>query len=105
MKRTRSLYSIGTFIVVAAMPGCATRITCPQSGCTADEDTTAAVNAVIAAHPELGPPGKIKVATINHVVFLNGITATGLQRSTAELLAADTDGVSKVINSIGVVNE
>jgi osmotically-inducible protein OsmY len=100
MKGTRSIYSVGTFILVAAMSGCATHNACPGSGCTADDKTTAAVNAVISEHPDLGP--QIQVSTIHQVVYLTGIVDTGYERSTAGTLAANTDGVKKVVNSISL---
>jgi osmotically-inducible protein OsmY len=102
MKRIRSIYSVGTFILVAAMSGCATHNACPGSGCTPDEDTTAAVNAVISSHPDLGPPNQIQVSTINHVVYLTGIVDTGYQRKIAASLAANTNGVARVVDSISL---
>jgi osmotically-inducible protein OsmY len=102
MKRTRSIYSVGTFILVAAMSGCASHRGCTGSGCTPDDATTAAVNAAISAHADLGPPSQIQVSTIHRVVYLTGIVDTGYQRSIAGTLAAKTDGVTKVVNSIGL---
>jgi osmotically-inducible protein OsmY len=102
MKGTRSIFSVGTLILVAAMSGCATNKVCPGSGCTSDEDTTAAVNTAISAHADLGPPNQIQASTINHVVYLTGIVDTGYQRSVAGSLAARTDGVTKVVNSISL---
>ena len=100
MKRTRSIYPVGTFILVAAMAGCATQKPCPGTGCTADDQTTAAVSAAISAHADLGP--EIQVSTIHHVVYLTGIVDTGYERSTAGTLAANTVGVKKVVNSISL---
>jgi osmotically-inducible protein OsmY len=102
MKRTRSIYLVGAFILVAAMGGCASYQSCPKSGCRSDEDTTAAVSAAISARPDLGPPSQIQVSTINHVVYLTGIVDTGYQRSVAETLAGKTVGVTKVVDSIGL---
>jgi osmotically-inducible protein OsmY len=104
MKRTRSIHSVGTFILVTAMTGCATHMACSGSGCAADEDTTAAVNAAISAHADLGPPSQIQVSTTNHVVYLTGIVDSRYQRSIAGTLAAKTDGVTKVVNSIDTSN-
>jgi osmotically-inducible protein OsmY len=102
MKRIRSIFCVGTLILVAAMAGCADQNACPGSGCTTDEQTTAAVSATISAHPDLGAPSQIQVSTINHVVYLTGIVDTGYQRSIAENLAAKTQGVTKVVNSISL---
>jgi osmotically-inducible protein OsmY len=100
MKFTRSLFA--TITLVAAMTGCATYKTCPGSRCTSDEDTTAAVNSALSAHADLGPPNQIQVSTIDHVVYLTGIVDTGYQRSSAGTLAAKTDGVTRVVNSISL---
>jgi osmotically-inducible protein OsmY len=102
MNRTRSIFSVGVLILVAALSGCATSKVCPGSGCTSDEDTTAAVNTAISAHPDLGPPNEIQVSTIHHVVYLTGIVDTGYQRSIAGSIAASGDGVTKVVNSISL---
>jgi osmotically-inducible protein OsmY len=102
MKHIRSIYSVGTVLLLAALSGCASQKACSGTGCTPDEKTTAAVTAAISAHPDLGPPSQIEVSTINHVVYLTGIVDTGYQRSTAERLAARTDGVAKVVDTIGL---
>lgn len=102
MKRTRSIVSVGTLILAAALSGCATNKVCPGSTCTSDEDTTAAVNTAISVHADLGPPNQVEVSTIHHVVYLTGIVDTGYQRSVAGSIAAGTDGVTKVVNSISL---
>jgi osmotically-inducible protein OsmY len=104
MKRTRSIYSIGTFILAGAISGCAAQKACPGSRCTGDERTTAAVNAAFSGQAELGPSNQIEVWSDNHVVYLSGIVDTPYQRSVAERVAARTGGVVKVVNSIGVTN-
>ncbi|HTV98340.1 MAG TPA: BON domain-containing protein [Steroidobacteraceae bacterium] len=104
MKSTRSIYSLGTFILVAAMSGCATQVACTGSGCTPDEETTAAVNAALSSHADLGPPNHIQVSTSNHVVYLTGLVDSRLQRSMAASVAAKTDGVARVINAIDTSN-
>ena len=102
MKRMRSIYSVGTLILLAAATACTTQKECSGTGCTPDEATTAAVNAAIAAHADLGPPGQIQVSTIDHVVYLTGIVDSGYERSIAESLAARTNGVTRVVDSIGL---
>ena len=89
-----------SFMISAA--GCATHKACSDRTCAADADTTATVSAAIAAHPDLGPPGLLQVWTVNHVVYLSGVVNSGYQRSVAESLASQTDGVTKVVNSISV---
>jgi osmotically-inducible protein OsmY len=100
MKTSRSILAVGTCLIAATLYGCATRQAC--IACKSDDATTAAVDAAISAHPDLGPPGQVRVATLNHVVYLSGIVDSGYQRSIAESVAAQTDGVTRVVNSIGV---
>lgn len=89
--------SIHTFMLVAALTGCAT-----QSA--SDYDTTIAVNKAIAKHAELEAPSRIEVSTVDHVVYLSGIVDTDYQRGIAERLASKTGGVTKVVNTINLSN-
>lgn len=90
------------FVLIVATVGCATQQVCSGSGCTPDEATTAAVNAAISAHPDLGGAGQIQASTMNHVVYLTGIVSSGYQRSIAGSVAAQTDGVTMMVNSISM---
>lgn len=104
MKPLQSICSIGTFMLLAAMSGCAAQNACSGSGCTSDEKTADAVDAALSAHPDLGPPGQIQVSSADHVVYLTGTEDTPFQVSTAEGIAAKTDGVSEVVDDISVTN-
>ena len=104
MKPLQSIYSIGPFILVAAMSGCAVQQACSDSSCTSDQKTAEAVDAALSAHPDLGPPGQIRVSAEDHVVYLTGIEDTQFQVSTAEGIAAKTDGVSEVVDEVSVTN-
>jgi osmotically-inducible protein OsmY len=102
MTSTRSITAAGMFMLLGAMAGCATRTASSDSGYKADDQTTAAVDAAISAHPDIGPAGQVRISTINHVVYLTGMVNSGYQRSVAESVAAQTEGVTQVVNSIGV---
>jgi osmotically-inducible protein OsmY len=102
MKRTRSIYSLGTLMFIAAMSGCATHKPCSESQCTADQQTTESVKAALSTHSELAAPCQIQVSSRDHVVYLSGIVYTGYQRAIAESAASGTDGVTTVVNSIGI---
>lgn len=104
MKPLQSIHAIGTFMLVAVMSGCAAQHACSGSACTSDEKTAQAVDAAISAHPELGPPGQIRVSADDHVVYLTGTEDTPLEVSTAEGIAAKTDGVSEVVDDVSVTN-
>jgi osmotically-inducible protein OsmY len=42
------------------------------------------------------------VQTLDHVVYLNGLVDTDLERQLAESVAAGAKGVTRVVNSIGL---
>jgi len=52
--------------------------------------------------PDLGPPGSIRVQTLDRVVYLNGLVDVGLQKGTAESAALQVPGVAQVVDSIAV---
>ena len=98
---TKKFLALIAALTVAALPGCALfpRSANPSvdRAITADVETRFGQNAVLQA------PNQLDVQTINRVVYLNGLVATGLQRWDAESVAAQVQGVDKVVNSIGVV--
>jgi osmotically-inducible protein OsmY len=90
------------FILAGVLAGCATYGKCGIEGCAGDAKVTANVKSLFDQHPELGPPGSIDVQTVDHVVYLNGLVASGFERSTAVSLAQGTPGVTKVVNTLAV---
>ena len=90
------------FIVAGVLAGCATNGKCGIEGCAGDANVTANVQSLFDQHPELGPPGSINVQTVDHVVYLNGLVASGFERRTAVSLAQGTPGVTRVVNTIAV---
>lgn len=75
---------------------------CGLSGCPGDAEVTARVKARFAQEPELEAPNQVYVRTINHVVYLTGLVDTPFERATAESLARETPGVTRVANMIGL---
>jgi osmotically-inducible protein OsmY len=65
-----------------------------------DKETTSRVRMVLANHPDLRV--QYSVSTRHRVVYLDGIFATGLMKSTAEALAMDVTGVKQVIDLAGI---
>ena len=88
--------------IVLQFGGCATQKACNGTSCNEDEATTAEVTRSLEVHPDLGPPGLLRVSTRDHTVYLHGIVSSGYQREIAESLAASTPGVVKVINDISI---
>ena len=91
-------------ILTAAATGCATYEKCGFRGCPGDASVTQNVQARFNQHPELGPPGSIDVQTLDHVVYLNGLVAAGLERQEAESVALGTPGVTRVVDSVAVAH-
>jgi osmotically-inducible protein OsmY len=101
----RKLYGLASgFILTGALVGCATYGKCGFEGCAGDSNVTAKVQALFDQHPDLGPPNSIHVQTLDHVVYLNGMVAVGLESREAESVALDAPGVTRVVNSISVTH-
>jgi osmotically-inducible protein OsmY len=82
-------------VLLAAAAGCATYR-------ASDAQVTAAVEESLASHPELGAPGALQVETLNHVVYLNGMVYTDLQRDIANSAALIASNNATIVNSIAV---
>jgi len=101
----RKLYGLSSFLILAgALAGCATYDKCGLEGCAGDAKVTSNVQTLFNQHAELGPSGAVGVQTINHVVYLDGVVATGFERETAGSLAQTAPGVTQVVNSISVTH-
>jgi osmotically-inducible protein OsmY len=88
--------------------GCATYDAyrqCGLHGCPADAPLAAGVRSAIVQHPALGPPNQVYVTSINGVVYLSGQVATELQRSIAECVATQAQGVHRVVDTISITYE
>jgi len=89
-------------ILAGTLQGCATYKDCGFGGCAEDAQISANGHTLFNQHPELGPPNSIQVQTLDHVVYLDGFVAAGLESSTAESVAHQAPGVTRVVNSIAV---
>ena len=101
MKILNPVYSLACVLALAgAVSGCAT----DQSGDgqMTDGKITTAVRAQINQHPDVGAPDSVRVETREHVVYLSGFVSTGLMKQTAEDIARQTPGVTRVVNEIGI---
>jgi osmotically-inducible protein OsmY len=101
MRILNPVYSLACVLVLAgAVSGCAT----DQSGDgrMTDGKITAAVQARINQNPDVGAPDSVRVQTRDHVVYLSGSVSTGLMKQTAEDLARQTPGVTRIVNEIGI---
>jgi osmotically-inducible protein OsmY len=93
----------GTIVLILiGLSGCATFEKCGTEGCAGDREITANVHAAFDQHPELGEPNLINVQTVNHVVYLTGHVSEGVMRSTAESVARQIKGVTRVEDTVYV---
>jgi osmotically-inducible protein OsmY len=96
-----SLYSLTLGLLLAGvLPGCSVFPKCSPENCAIDTQIKQDVDALFAEHAELGPPGTIRVQSINKVVYLNGLVNSDLERQSAEALAYRVPNVKDVVNSI-----
>jgi osmotically-inducible protein OsmY len=102
-KPTRRMFAFA-LILTSALSGCATYGKCGIDGCPGDANITASVRAQLSQHPELGGPNSVNVETLNQVVYLDGLVSTGIESRTAESVALQVPGVSRVVNSVAVAH-
>src|SRR5260370_29812774 len=103
MRRPNRLFASAiTLILAGVLSGCAAYKKCGFGGCPGDAEITAEVRALFDQHPILKPPNLLEVQTLDHVVYLNGLVDTDMQRQMAESVAREAKGVAKVVNSIGL---
>ena len=93
---------LSALLMTGALAGCATYEKCGPEGCPGDAQITANVRAQLDKHADLQGVNSIQVQTVNHVVYLSGEVSEGLQARTAESLARQTPGVTRVENTISV---
>ena len=74
---------------------------CGFHGCPGDAKITAEVRSRLDRCRFL-EPNTIRVQTLDHVVFLEGVVSSGLEIGAAESIALKVPGVARVMNSIAV---
>ena len=89
-------------VFMGALPGCAEHRQCRLEGCPPDTKITADVQAQLNQVTDLGCPDSIKVQTVDHVAYLHGLVDVGSEKSTAESVAKQVPGVTRVVNNIAV---
>jgi len=87
-------------VLTSAHPASATIRKCESDSCRDDAKIMTNVQALLDSHKELGPAKSIRVQSFDHVVYLYGLVDTGLDKWTAESVAARAPGVARVVNSI-----
>jgi osmotically-inducible protein OsmY len=95
-------YPLAFVLFMDALPGCTGYRKCRLEGCPRDTKITADVQARLNQVTDLGSPDSIEVQTLDHVVYLNGLVDVGSEKSTAESVAKQVPGVTRIVNNIAV---
>jgi osmotically-inducible protein OsmY len=101
-QRKKSYAPVFTLFLASALSGCATFHKCQSDACSNDAKIATDVQTTFQHHAELEAPNRVRVQTMNQVVYLTGRVSEGLQREEAESIAHETPGVTRVVNSITV---
>jgi osmotically-inducible protein OsmY len=105
LKILKPFYVLTTILILPGLlPGCAVERKCGLSGCAGDPEITANVQSLINQHTDVGPPNAVRVQTLDHVVYLSGAVSEGNMSRTAEALALESPGVTRVVNNIAVTH-
>jgi osmotically-inducible protein OsmY len=80
-----------------ALAGCATYEKCGLEGCPGEAKITEKVQAALNQHADSGPPGSIRVQTLNRVVYLNGLVDDRLAKRSAVAITKQVAGVTTVV--------
>jgi hypothetical protein len=101
MSKHKTLYALPVLLFLAGvLPGCATSGKCESGGCSGDAKITANVQALFQQHPDLGPPNLISVHTLDGVVYLSGEVSSSEFSASAESVAHEVPGVTRIVNTI-----
>ena len=105
LKNLKPFYVVAIILILSGLlPGCAIDRKCEANGCSDDAKITANVQALINQHTDVGPPNAVHVQTLDHVVYLSGEVSAGEMSRTAEAIALNTPGVTRVVNNIAIAH-
>jgi osmotically-inducible protein OsmY len=106
MSRFKPFYTLAVASTLAGvLAGCADFRECGSQSCASDAKLATDVETKLNQMPELGPPGSIRVQTINHVVYLDGEVDGGLDKRNAEAVVRRIPGVEQIENDIDVQHD
>jgi hyperosmotically inducible periplasmic protein len=91
------------FVSSLVLSGCETFGKCTGAACAADAAITRNVTARFANYPALAADS-VRIQTLHQVVYLTGMVDTDVERLLAVSLAAEVEGVKRVVDSVSVNN-
>jgi hypothetical protein len=104
MHRNIAPARVAVAAVLLCIAGCASLEGCGTEGCRDDRRISGEVRALLEGHPSLEPPNRVRVQTVDRVVYLNGLVDTPYEKELAEALARQAKGPVRGVNLIGVNN-
>ncbi len=98
MNKIRTLMAVMVF--TGTLSGCAVFDKCSPENCSTDKQITHDVNDLLSQHRELGPPGTVRVQTVNGVVYLNGTVNSDFEIRNTEAMVRQDANVKDVENNL-----
>ncbi|MGA2776808.1 MAG: BON domain-containing protein [Steroidobacteraceae bacterium] len=88
--------------LTGVLSACAAFGNCGPEACADDAKITADVAASLHRYPAASPPNRVRVQTVNSVVYLTGQVDTDTERLTLIAAARAVEGVKRVVDSINL---
>jgi osmotically-inducible protein OsmY len=92
--------SAAAILLAGTLSGCAVFDKCTPENCSTDKQITQDVNELLSQHGEFGPPGTVRVQTINGVVYMTGTVNSDFEIRNSEALVRQVANVKDVENNL-----
>lgn len=87
-------------VFIGASSGCAVFEKCSPENCSTDAQINKEAGELLNQHRELGPPGTVRVQTVNGVVYMTGQVDSDFEIRNAEALVRQIANVKDVSNNL-----
>jgi osmotically-inducible protein OsmY len=106
MSGLKAIYTVALASALAGIiAGCADMRPGGTQSAVPDAQITADTQARLDQMADLGPPGSIRVQTLDKVVYLTGVVDGGLAKRNAEAAVRQVPGVNQVVDDIDVAHK